>query len=109
MRRYCGYVPATAKSIDRVLSKGDQSVGLILDGIEGMFMSSSKEEVGCVLKRKGIIKIALRAGVPIVPVYCFGHTALWTVLADPFGILQAICPSSSPFVTANFVTQRVHL
>ena len=49
---------------------------------------------------KGICKISLQTGCPIVPVYGFGHTTLWTVIADPFGILEklsvylnvSICP-----------------
>ena len=94
-------VPASAKDIERVLGKGDESIGLILDGIAGMFMSSSRQEVGCVMQRKAIVKIALRQGTPLVPVYCFGHTELWTVVADPFGILRALSVrlnvSLSPF------------
>jgi len=102
LMKYVGYVPATTKSIERVLETGDHSVGLILDGIEGMFMASQTQEVGSVRKRKGIVKIALRAGVPLVPVYCFGHTALWTVIADPFGILQAISVKLNVSVTPFF-------
>ena len=60
-------VPASAKDIERVLGKGDESIGLILDGIAGMFMSSSRQEVGCVMQRKAIVKIALRQGTPLVP------------------------------------------
>ena len=45
-------------------------------------------QVGCVMRRKGIVKIALRKGAPLVPAYCFGHTELWTVVTDPVGILQ---------------------
>jgi len=90
LMKYCGYVPAATKEIEKVLDRGDESVGVVLDGIEGMFMSSRKQEVGCVMRRKGIVKIALRKGAPLVPAYCFGHTELWTVVTDPLGILQAI-------------------
>ena len=38
----------------------------------------------------GIVKIALRAGAPLVPVYGFGHTKLWTAIVDPFGLLERI-------------------
>ena len=47
------------------------------------------------MRRKGIVKIALRKGAPLVPAYCFGHTELWTIVTDPLGILQATslnCP-----------------
>ena len=39
-------------------------------------------------ERKGIVAIALQAGVPIVPVFVYGHTSLYTVVVDPFGILK---------------------
>ena len=95
-------VPAATREIERVLGRGDESVGVVLDGIEGMFASSRQQEVGCVLRRKGIVKIALRTGVPLVPVYCFGHTELWTVVTDPLGILQAISVKLNVFFTPFF-------
>ena len=51
------------------------------------------------MRRKGIVKIALRKGAPLVPAYCFGHTELWTIVTDPLGILQATplnCPPPPP-------------
>jgi hypothetical protein len=54
-----------------------------------MFHQSRNEERAYLKKRKGIVKIALRAGAPIVPVYgFFGHTSLYTVIVDPFGVLD---------------------
>ena len=84
--RGIGYIPAKAKSITDTLSKKEENVGIILDGIAGMFQSY--DEKAYVKKRKGIVKIALRCGVPLVPVYGFGHTALWKVVVDPFGVLE---------------------
>ena len=81
-----GYIPAKAKNISETLTKKEENVGIILDGIAGMFQSH--DETAYVKKRKGIVKIALRCGVPIVPVYGFGHTALWKVVVDLFGILE---------------------
>ena len=62
-----GYIPAKSKNILDALTKKDVNVGIILDGIDGMFHSTNNDEVGAILKRKGIIKIALKAGVPIIP------------------------------------------
>eukprot|EP00804_Cyclotella_cryptica_P011873 CCRYP_004381-RA/>CCRYP_004381-RA protein AED:0.20 eAED:0.20 QI:196/1/1/1/1/1/2/1250/374 len=81
-----GYIPAKAKNISDTLTKKEENVGIILDGIAGMFQSH--DEIGHVMNRKGIIKIALRSGVPIVPVYGFGHTSLWKVVVDPFRVLE---------------------
>ena len=36
------------------------------------------------------VERAMKAGVPIVPVYGFGHTQLVTLVTDPFGILESL-------------------
>lgn len=54
------------------------------------------------MKRKGIVKLALRAGAPIVPVYGFGHTSLWTVVVDPFGICEKLSQMMGASVTPFF-------
>lgn len=96
-----GYVPAKSKYILETLTKKEENVGVILDGIAGMFQAQGKEEVAYLKTRKGIVKIALRAGAPLVPVYGFGHTALYTVIVDPFGLLEwlsnALETSLTPF------------
>jgi len=84
-----GYIPAKSQNILDTLMKKEESVGVFLDGIAGMFQGG-KTERAYVKQRKGIVKIALRSGVPIVPVYAFGHTAAYSVLVDPFGILEAL-------------------
>jgi len=86
--RKVGYIPAKAKNILETLTKKEENVGIILDGVAGMFQGH--DEIAHIKKRKGIIKIALRAGAPIVPVYGFGHTKLWKVVVDPFGILEKL-------------------
>eukprot|EP00547_Thalassionema_nitzschioides_P003352 CAMPEP_0194221258 /NCGR_PEP_ID=MMETSP0156-20130528/30270_1 /TAXON_ID=33649 /ORGANISM="Thalassionema nitzschioides, Strain L26-B" /LENGTH=373 /DNA_ID=CAMNT_0038951611 /DNA_START=33 /DNA_END=1150 /DNA_ORIENTATION=- len=82
-----GYIPAKSKHILNTLTKKGDNVGLVLDGIAGMF-HHGKDEVATLKARKGIVKIALRAGAPLIPVYGFGHTAMYTVVVDPFGILE---------------------
>lgn len=86
-----GYIPAKSAAILETLTKKEQNVGVVLDGIAGMFQpQGGKEELAYLKQRKGIVKIALKAGAPIVPVYGFGHTSLYTVFADPFGILKTL-------------------
>ena len=36
------------------------------------------------------MKIALKTGVPIIPVYQFGVTSLWTIVVDPFKIMERL-------------------
>ena len=97
--RTIGYLPANGKAMSKALEK-KESVGVVLDGIAGMFQSDETVEKGWVLQRKAIVAIALKAGVPLVPVYGFGHSSLWTVVVDPFKLLErlsvamdvALCP-----------------
>ena len=97
-----GYIPAKATAIAETLTKKEENVGIILDGIEGMFATGEKEEIAVLNKRKGIVKIALRAGVPIIPVYGFGHTKLYTILQDPFGILKELSIALDTALTPFF-------
>lgn len=97
-----GYVPAKSKYIIETLTKKEENVGVVLDGIAGMFQGGSNQEVAYLKARKGIVKIALRAGAPIVPVYGFGHTSLYTVVVDPFGILQSISLALETSLTPFF-------
>jgi Diacylglycerol acyltransferase len=83
-----GYIAASQTPILETLMKKEENVGIILDGIDGMFSCCPEQEIAAILQRKGIVKIALKAGVPLVPVYGFGHTLLWTIVVDPFGLLQ---------------------
>jgi len=62
--------------------------------LDGMFhhrSSRHENEVGVILDRKGICKIALKVNVAIVPVYAFGHTDIYDIVVDPVGILQFRC------------------
>jgi Diacylglycerol acyltransferase len=88
--RKIGYIPAKAPQILDTLTNKQGNVGVILDGIAGMFQVSNDKELAYLKARKGIVKIALKAGVPIIPVYAFGHTAAYTVLVDPFGIMEKL-------------------
>ena len=97
-----GYVPAKSKYILDTLMKKEENVGIILDGIAGMFQTKGKDEIAYLKARKGIVKIALRAGAPLVPVYGFGHTALYTVVVDPFGVLQWLSNTFETSLTPFF-------
>lgn len=119
-----GYIPAKAKNIEEALTKKEQNVVIVLDGIAGMFQDQGAKklidkldgivashtpgfkkpvyEKAYLKKRKGIVKIALRTGTPIVPVYGFGHTDLWTIKVDPFGILQRLSLAVEASITPFF-------
>lgn len=83
------YIPAEKRAITKCLEEGG-NVGIILDGIAGMFQSAPGIEKAYLAKRKGAIKLALRGGFRIQPVYGFGHTQLWKTVLDPWGVLEKI-------------------
>jgi len=49
-------------------------------GIAELFKSCPAEERLYLKKRKGFIKIALREGVDVIPIYFFGNTSVLTIL-----------------------------
>jgi Diacylglycerol acyltransferase len=102
LARKVGYIPAKSQPILETLTKRQENVGLVLDGIAGMFQGSSTEETAFLQQRKGIVKIALKAGVPIVPVYGFGHTSLYTVCVDPLGVLEHLSQKLGMSLTPFF-------
>lgn len=93
-----GYIEASSASIKKALEK-EENVGIVLDGIAGMFQQDKKVEVGWVKQRLGIVKIALTTGTPLVPVFGFGHSELWRILVDPFGLLEKISLALNVSVT----------
>jgi len=99
-----GCVPAKSKPIFEALTKQNRNIGIILDGIDGMFHSQAKghTEAGAILDRKGICKIALKANATIVPVYGFGHTGVYDVVVDPFGILRFLSSKLNLSLTPFF-------
>jgi hypothetical protein len=97
-----GYINAKSKDILETLTKKEENVGIILDGIAGMFHQSQTEEMAYLQSRKAIVKVALRAGAPLVPVYGFGHTSLYTVVVDPFGILEYLSNTLDTALTPFF-------
>ena len=55
-----------------------------------LFRCTAEDEVVVLKKRKGIAKLALRTGHPIVPAYSIGNTAAFSAWFDPFGILERL-------------------
>lgn len=74
-----GMVDASNKSLTSWLSKGRSAV-LYIGGIAELFLVSQNEEKLFARKRKGFIKLALRTGAEVVPVYFFGNTSVLSVL-----------------------------
>jgi len=76
-----GMCNAASSSLTKQLTK--TSVVLYIGGIAELFLSSTKDEVLFMKKRKGFIKLALRSGAEVCPVYFFGNTAVMQVARHP--------------------------
>ena len=84
-----GLIDASAKTIAKTLDAGT-CVGLAPDGIAGIFRCTSADEVVVLKHRKGVAKLALRTGHPILPAYSVGNTAAFSAWFDPFGLLERL-------------------
>eukprot|EP00929_Paragymnodinium_shiwhaense_P108280 TRINITY_DN74604_c0_g1_i1.p1 TRINITY_DN74604_c0_g1~~TRINITY_DN74604_c0_g1_i1.p1 ORF type:complete len:407 (+),score=78.49 TRINITY_DN74604_c0_g1_i1:115-1335(+) len=87
--RSLGCFPAGKSGILQCLEEGDHA-GVILDGIPGMFCNAKPggDQELWLLQRKAIVAIALQAGAPIVPAYCFGTTDCCKIVDPLFGLLK---------------------
>lgn len=80
-----GFVSASAASLKRHF-KNEGIAGCVVIYVGGMaelFQCSRDEERLYLSKRKGFIKLALREGVEVVPVYFFGNTSALSILKAP--------------------------
>jgi 2-acylglycerol O-acyltransferase 2 len=83
-----GCVPVDGKSISKATAAG-LCVGIVPDGIAGIFQCSNKDEVVAIKNKKGLARLALKTGTPIVPAYSFGNTEAFSAWYDPFGFMEA--------------------
>ncbi len=77
---------ASRSAVDMALSDGSR-IGLAPGGIAEMFegypKSGTHPDAEYAIIRKGIFRLAVQHGIPIVPVYCFGSTKLLRRLLLP--------------------------
>ena len=78
---------ASRLSVDRALAAGDR-IGLAPGGISEMFEGYPKpgthrDEEYAIARHKGFLKLAMKHGVPVIPVYCFGASKLLRRLQLP--------------------------
>ena len=91
---WLGAVDASRDAVDSALSEGAR-IGLAPGGIAEMFEGYPKplthpdDEYAILEGRKGFIRMAIRHGVPVVPVYAFGATKMLRRLQLP-GFVEQI-------------------
>lgn len=96
--RWLGCGSASKKSLMRLLSAN--SVGLIPEGIAGIFANYKQEDSDkkrdkkicrVFLKtRKGFIKAAIEAGAPLVPCYHFGTAGVFSLASPPRAVAEKL-------------------
>jgi 1-acyl-sn-glycerol-3-phosphate acyltransferase len=74
----------------------------MVGGEQEQLLSQRGEHTAYVLKRKGIIKLALRHGVPLVPCYCFGETDLYHHSKIGLGLRQKIAKTFGVAITLAY-------
>lgn len=82
-----GVVSASKRTITRQLGK-QVNVGLVPDGIAGIFATSSEIERVAVAKRRGAARLALELGVTVHPAFLLGNSRCFDVL--PSGRLERL-------------------
>jgi 2-acylglycerol O-acyltransferase 2 len=74
-------IDASSGSIKKQLAKDGLKSAVVLypGGIAELFQTSIEEEVLFLAERKGFIKLALREGADVVPLYFFGNTSVLSI------------------------------
>jgi hypothetical protein len=75
--RYFGIIPSDYRSIEKTLSK-KESVSVLMGGVREMAMVEDFKLRLCIKKRRGIFRLALTTGTPLVPVLTFGENELFS-------------------------------
>jgi len=84
-----GVVSASKKSITAQLGKG-VNVGLVPDGIAGIYATSPSVERVAVAKRRGAARLAVELGVVVHPAFLLGNSMCLHVWADASGVLERL-------------------
>eukprot|EP00899_Mesostigma_viride_P029039 jgi/Mesvir1/931/Mv17489-RA.1 len=93
---WLGTVPATSQNISACFESGSH-VGVTIGGIAEMFMVSTTQERIYLRKRKGFVRVAIKNGAAIVPIFFFGNSLLYGLVGaknDP--VHAAASPKPKP-------------
>ena len=70
---WLGAVPATRAAMEKALSSGE-SIAVTPEGLSGIFAGSTHARERVLTRHRGFCKLALRHGVPIVPIFVLGQS-----------------------------------
>ncbi|KAF5299238.1 hypothetical protein FQA39_LY02411 [Lamprigera yunnana] len=85
----CGMCSVSAASLNYLLGtpEGGKVVGIIVGGAKEALYAKPGHYTVVLKNRKGFVKIALKNGAPLVPVYSFGETEIFNQINNPEGSL----------------------
>ncbi len=78
-----GGVPNKYTSMKEVL-EGKESLYVIPGGIREMYDTKAGEMKVKILQRRGVFRLALETGTPLIPVLTYGENELYTLLKNPY-------------------------
>ncbi|KAL4421076.1 hypothetical protein ABPG77_001371 [Micractinium sp. CCAP 211/92] len=74
---WLGCRPVSRQCFQALLRKG-RSVAVCPGGVKECIYMQRGQEVAYLRKRHGFVRLALQAGAPLLPVFCFGQTDLYS-------------------------------
>jgi hypothetical protein len=92
--------------VDAMLARG-KSIGVMTGGEQEQLLSRRGEHTVYVTRRKGLVRLALRHGVALVPCYCFGETDTYHQSTLALRARQALCKRLGIAITPAYGRSRL--
>jgi 2-acylglycerol O-acyltransferase 2 len=83
-----GTCDVSGKAMAGACQKRNMCVGMVPDGIAGIFQQNEEDEVVFLGKRKGLAKLCIKQGLALVPAYSIGNTTAFDCWFDRSGTLE---------------------
>jgi 2-acylglycerol O-acyltransferase 2 len=83
-----GTCDVSGKAMAAACQKHNMCVGMVPDGIAGIFQQNEEDEVVFLSNRKGLAKLCLKQGLALVPAYSIGNTTAFDCWFDRSGTLE---------------------